>query len=326
VLERRRDAPGGGPATEKSWSTVWGAPRLARRCGGGHLHRDLRRDARFAFPANEIWRGARAVASGAQGTTMHTVSESVLQRGSERLAESAFLGGPARDFERIGRHCLEVLLGEGLTTSSKVLDVGCGALRAGYWLMRLLDPGHYFGIEPNREMLRLGLEQLVEPDVATRADARFAHNDDFDFSGFGESFDFTVARSIWTHASRDQIAAMLASFADTASANGLLLASYLPASAIARHRGGWQPTVQRCATRLPLDRLTPILARLPRTRVRGYTGTGWVGRSHESGSRGTVRHGLPWLTASAREHGLRLELTSHRVLNGQYWVRVRRAQ
>ncbi|MGH2908377.1 MAG: class I SAM-dependent methyltransferase [Solirubrobacteraceae bacterium] len=250
---------------------------------------------------------------------------SSLQRRSERLAESAFLGGPPRDFERMGRHCLEVLLGEGLTTSSKVLDVGCGALRAGYWLMRLLDPGHYFGIEPNREMLTLGLEQLVEPDVVARAQARFANNEDFDFSGFGETFDFALARSIWTHTSRDQITTMLKSFADTATPDGVLLASYLPQSAIVSRVRRWRPGVERFASELPLERLTPALARLPRVGSHGYTGQGWVGRSHESTTAGTVRHGLPWLTASAREQGLRLELTSHRVLNGQYWLRVRRA-
>ena len=75
-----------------------------------------------------------------------------LQDRSERLAEEVFLGGPKRDFERVGRLGFEVLLAEQLRPSSRVLDVGCGALRLGYWLMRFLDPGCYFGIEPQQEI------------------------------------------------------------------------------------------------------------------------------------------------------------------------------
>ena len=113
------------------------------------------------------------------------MSEQTLQARAERLAETRFLGGPTWTFERVGRHGLEVLLEEGLTPYSRVLDVGCGALRLGYWLMRLLEPGHYFGIEPNREMLDVGLRELVEPDVVEHADAHFSANEDFDFTVFG---------------------------------------------------------------------------------------------------------------------------------------------
>jgi SAM-dependent methyltransferase len=246
-----------------------------------------------------------------------------LQHRAERVGEDAFLGGPVKDFVRVGGHCLEVLLAEGLTPSSRVLDVGCGALRVGYWLMRVLDPGRYFGIEPNQEMLRLGLDTVVEPDVLSRAHPHLAHNDDFDFSRFGERFDFVVARSIWTHASRAQIGAMLTSFAATSTPDGVFLASYRPSAVIAGTR--CRRAAEQLAMRLPVDRATPLLASLAGPGSRGYTGAGWVGRSHESTAKGIVRHGLPWLTRAAAERGLELRLTSHQILNGQYWLRVRRA-
>src|ERR1700730_18632036 len=104
-----------------------------------------------------------------------------LQERSERLAQTRFVGGSKRDLERVGRMALEMLLAEGLTPSSRVLDVGCGALRLGYWVMRFLHPGRFFGIEPQQEMLAVGLEQIVEPEVVQRAEARFASNDDFEF-------------------------------------------------------------------------------------------------------------------------------------------------
>ncbi|HWX75353.1 MAG TPA: class I SAM-dependent methyltransferase, partial [Solirubrobacteraceae bacterium] len=205
-----------------------------------------------------------------------------LQERSERLAESRFLGGPKHDFERVGRHGFEVLLAERLSPSSRVLDVGCGALRLGYWLMRFLDPGCYFGIEPQRQMLEVGLRELVEPDVVTRAQAQFSANDDFDFSVFGERFDFVIARSIWTHASKPQITAMLRSFAATSQPRGVFLASYYPASAAFKLGRRW-PRLEGVVSKLPLAELSPLLAALPQVGSSAeYEGSGWVGRSHVS--------------------------------------------
>jgi SAM-dependent methyltransferase len=248
-----------------------------------------------------------------------------LQERSERLAQTRFLGGPKRDFERVGRMGLEMLLAEGLTPSSRVLDVGCGALRLGYWLMRFLDPGCYFGIEPQQEMLAMGLEQIVEPEVVQRAESRFASNDDFDFSVFDERFDFVVARSIWTHASRAQISKMLASFAETSSPTGVFMASYYPAGAWFEVGHRW-PRLYPIVIKLPLAELSPLLARLPAlASTREYLGEGWVGRSHECNDPGVVKHSLPWIAGEARRHGLEVQLMPYPIVNHQYWLRVRRA-
>lgn len=252
------------------------------------------------------------------------MTEQTLQARAERLAETHFLGGPTWTFERVGRHGLEVLLEEGLTPASRVLDVGCGALRLGYWLMRLLDPGHYFGIEPNQEMLALGLGELVEPEVVERADAHFSSNDDFDFSVFGEEFDFVVARSIWTHASRAQISAMLASFAATAAPGGVFLASYYPS-------GFWFTVVQRwyqlqrAVPVLPLAEMTPLLARAPSIAgSREYRNEGWIGRSHMCNEQGAAQHSLRWIVPEAARHGLKVQLMPYRVIHHQYWLRISR--
>jgi SAM-dependent methyltransferase len=249
------------------------------------------------------------------------VGEESLRERSERIAQTRFLGGPAWDFERVGRAGFEVLLREGLAPSSRVLDVGCGALRLGYWLLRFLDPGCYFGIEPQQDMLRVGLEELVEPDVVERAGAHFAANDDFDFSVFGEAFDFAVARSIWTHASKPQISAMLASFAATSARGGVFLASYYPAGICFKAGHRW-PRLQQAVTKLPLDGMSPVLVRLPALASNDYRGSTWLGRSHESDEVGVAMHSLRWIAKEASRHGLTVRLTSYRVLHHQYWLRI----
>jgi SAM-dependent methyltransferase len=251
------------------------------------------------------------------------VGEESLRERSERIAQTTFLGGPAWDFERVGRIGFEVLLREGLSPSSRVLDVGCGALRLGYWLMRFLDPGCYFGIEPQQDMLRVGLDELVEPEVVERADAHFSANDDFDFSVFGESFDYVVARSIWTHASRPQISSMLASFARTAAPGGVFLTSYYPAGLCFKAGRRW-PRLEGVVTKLPLADLSPALARLPSLASSEYRGSSWVGRSHESDVAGVANHSLRWIAAEAARHGLTVQLMPYRVLHHQYWLRISR--
>lgn len=218
-----------------------------------------------------------------------------------------------------------MLLAKGLVPASRVLDVGCGALRLGYWVMRFLDPGRYFGIEPQREMLRIGLEQLVEPEVVQHAQARYAHNDDFDLSVFGEQFHFVIARSIWTHAAQPQIAAMLGSFARTARPDAAFLASHYPATPAFRLGRRW-PRLERGVTTLPLEQLSPTLARLPRiSRAPAHDGGEWIGRSHDSDTPGALKHSLRWIAAEAARHDLVARLVPYRIVHHQYWIRVTRA-
>jgi ubiquinone/menaquinone biosynthesis C-methylase UbiE len=251
-----------------------------------------------------------------------------IQERAEALESQIFLGGPVADFERVGRLGLDVLLREGLKPESRVLDVGCGALRLGVWLMRLLNPGCYFGIEPNRGMLEAALRDIVEPSVAERARARFAHNDDFDLLIFDEPFDYVYARSIWTHASKKQIAQLLRTFARASTPDGVLLASYHPASRTAqRALELWPRGSSRLFTVMPLHELSPLVARLPMLGTpREYEGDEWVGLSHmNSSQKGVVRHSLRWLRHQAAEFGLDARLAGHPIVNRQYWIRVTHA-
>jgi SAM-dependent methyltransferase len=251
--------------------------------------------------------------------------EGTPQQKAAQLAERAFLGGPREDFERVGSLSLQALLGEGLRPSSRLLDVGCGMLRVGYWLMRFLDAGCYFGIEPNREMLNVGLTELIEPEVLARSDAHFAYNDDFDFSVFGEQFDFVFARSIWTHTSRAQILAMLDSFAATATPGGVFLTSYHPASAFSEF-GKRVPRLARGLCSMPLGELSAAAARLPTIALsKAYDGERWVGRSHESDEGGVVRHSLNRIASEARARGLKAVLAPYEIVNNQYWIRITRS-
>jgi hypothetical protein len=74
---------------------------------------------------------------------------------------------------------------------------------------------------------------------------------------------------------------------------------------------------------LPLQRLSPMLARLPAAGLaREYEGKEWIGRSHESEEVGVTKHSLRWIARESSELGLRAELVSYPIRNNQYWARI----
>jgi SAM-dependent methyltransferase len=213
---------------------------------------------------------------------------SSLQAKGQKLARRGiFTGGPVHCFEAVGRSVFIFLLENKLMPESRVLDVGCGCLRVGYWLINFLDSGCYFGIEPNETMLSAGIEELLEPELLKYKRPRFDSTDQFDFSVFDNEFDFVLARSVWTHASLSQIRAMLDGFASTAADNGVFFTSYLRAS--------W--------------------------RRKAYVGESWVGRSHESDAPGMVRHRFEEIRRECFDRELLVEEMPQRIRN-QIWLRI----
>jgi len=53
-------------------------------------------------------------------------------------------------FEEVGRESLKELLDHGLYPHSTILDIGCGSLRIGYWLINFLQPATTAVSNPTR--------------------------------------------------------------------------------------------------------------------------------------------------------------------------------
>jgi SAM-dependent methyltransferase len=218
--------------------------------------------------------------------------KTALQRAAEALARNGmFLGGPVEAFEPLGRHQLIILLEHGLMPDSRVLDVGCGCLRAGYWLIHFLQPDCYFGIEPNTSMLDAGKQTFLTQELLASKRPRFSANDDFDFSVFGAVFDFVLARSIWTHAAPHQVQRMLDGFAATAASDAVFLASYQRAARLDEH----------------------------------YSGSAWIGRSHRSDTPGMVKYSFEWIESECCKRHLQVSELLQKV-QGQTWLRITKPQ
>ena len=214
----------------------------------------------------------------------------VQSKAAEMMAQHGFVGVPLESFERGGRSHLATLLLQGLNPESKVLDFGCGVLRVAYWLVRFLDAGNYYGIEPARQRVEYGMRYLFTPEELKLKRPNFDFNADFDSSVFATRFDFFLATSIWTHACKRQMQASLDSFARDAAPGGIFLTSYLPA-----------PTPEE-----------------------DYQGDKWVGTSHEGGTPGIVRHSLDWIVDQCQERGFEVHEFTEENCDGQFFLRISR--
>lgn len=224
------------------------------------------------------------------GNFIYINQEERLAKTAAQIAEIGFVGGGLDKFEEAGRAQLIALLQIGLYPESRLLDVGCGCLRGGYWLVHFLSKNCYFGIEPNKAVLDAGKEYLLGEDVLTTKQPRFDGNEDFDFSVFGVEFDFIFARSVWTHAAKSQIEKSLDGFVEHTTPKALFLTSIL----LAGKKSGKSD----------------------------YAGKGWVGKSHLSNTRGTIGHDYKWIEDQCRSRNLHVKKVSLVDHGKQTWLLV----
>jgi SAM-dependent methyltransferase len=101
-------------------------------------------------------------------------------------------------WEEMGELQTSFLVEHGLRPGHRLLDVGCGSLRAGLHLMRYLEPGHYYGIDASTELLTAGRWEVERCGLEHRAPT-LRHGASFDVESFGQRFDYAIAHSVFTH-------------------------------------------------------------------------------------------------------------------------------
>jgi SAM-dependent methyltransferase len=128
------------------------------------------------------------------------------------------------DFEGANQFNLLTLLG--LREDQYLLDIGCGSLRAGRLLIPYLQRGHYYGLEPDQKLVQSGVQLELGNDLVQLRQPVFAYNTDFRLDFEHPLFDFILAYSIFSHASREQILQCLKLVKGTLADKGIFLATY----------------------------------------------------------------------------------------------------
>ena len=97
--------------------------------------------------------------------------------------------GPPTQYDFMGATQFRLLCALGLRARHRLLDFGCGSLRAGRLFIPYLEPGRYHGIEPNRWLIDEAIQKELGEDLIRIKQPRFDHNDRFDSGVFGCRFD-----------------------------------------------------------------------------------------------------------------------------------------
>ena len=98
----------------------------------------------------------------------------------------------------IGKRQYHFLVTQGLQPHHVFLDVACGSLRLGQYLIPMLKKGNYFGLEAEESLVDFGISREMMFDVVSQKEPTFMIGYDFDVSSCG-GYDFAIAQSLFTH-------------------------------------------------------------------------------------------------------------------------------
>jgi SAM-dependent methyltransferase len=131
----------------------------------------------------------------------------------------ALMGPMQRDF----------LIAHGLDPGHRLLDVGCGPLRAGIHFVEYLQPGHYYGIDINETLLEAGYEREMPTRLRERLPRDHLRATDRFDCDFGVTFDYAIAQSVFTHVSLNHIRLCLYRVAQQMEPGGRFFATFFEA-------------------------------------------------------------------------------------------------
>jgi SAM-dependent methyltransferase len=144
--------------------------------------------------------------------------------------------GPPEDYDLVSAMVFNLLTCIGLRQHHRVLDVGCGSLRAGRLLIPYLGRGNYIGIEPNRWLVREGIDNELGRDLVRLRQPRFSFRDSMEEFEVALELDYAIAQSIFSHCGQDLIRRWLSQLAAHLKGSGALVATFV--SGPADHQGG----------------------------------------------------------------------------------------
>lgn len=171
------------------------------------------------------------------------------------LGHRAFVGGTnSESWYGIGKRQYHWLVSKGLRPEHRFLDIACGSLRLGQFLIPYLNEACYFGLEPEKELVEQGLKSEIFYDLAKTKKPCFAHNYDFDCS-FVERYDFAIAQSLVTHLNDDDITGLLTGLRKVSQADSMFFFTFFEGESEGNPQG---PSHANKSWHYPFSRLAEI--------------------------------------------------------------------
>lgn len=134
----------------------------------------------------------------------------VMKSDATRCADGAVGSHTHESWLKLGQMQFDYLVGHGLQPGDRMLEIGCGNLRAGRLFIDYLNPGNYHGIDISPDILLAAQQTLVDFGLQAKLPHLTLVNDlKFEFL---PSAKFTVihAHSVFSHSPPDVIEECLA--------------------------------------------------------------------------------------------------------------------
>jgi SAM-dependent methyltransferase len=184
-----------------------------------------------------------------------------MRSGAARNPEMAVGSRNREEWLEHGRLQLDYLLRHGLRPSDRMLEIGCGNLRAGRLFIDYLDTGNYYGLDISPDILLAALATLAEfglqaklPHLVVVSDLTF---------GFLPSAQFSVvhAHSVFSHSPIHVISECLANVGRVMAPGGIFDFTFHRTDGDEHHLLGWA-YYYRSETLLALARSHGLEARV----------------------------------------------------------------
>jgi hypothetical protein len=145
--------------------------------------------------------------------------------GVRMVGHRAYIGGR---WDEWGKVEFDFMIARGLEPHHVLLDIACGALRAGVHFIPYLEPGNYLGVEKERALIRRGLARELPREVREEKRPELLVSSTFEFERLSKQADFALAWSLFTHLNRDDLETCLAKLRAYVTPEHQFFASFAP--------------------------------------------------------------------------------------------------
>jgi len=135
--------------------------------------------------------------------------------------------GPPRQYDFMGATQFALLFRLGIREEHHLLDIGCGSLRCGKYMLHFSLPSRYFGVEPNSWLWQDAVKNEIGEDIIELKQPVFSSDESFEYDHLKTSFDFVVAQSIFSHTGHDLFQKCMKNVARVLKPNGQFLFTVL---------------------------------------------------------------------------------------------------